>query len=68
VLRIEHPDYACGTLQLGIAGGLVLLGAVEMTTAAMCGLSARGVGCVLASRSWCATQLLETRVWDSTAR
>lgn len=50
-LLIEHPEHATSSLPLGHVGGLVLLGSVELTTAAMSTLAERGIACVLASRS-----------------
>lgn len=50
-LRVEHPDHPPRSLPLGHLGGLVLLGAVELTTAAMRTLTERGIACVIASQT-----------------
>lgn len=50
MLVIERADVAARTIPLGQIGAVVLLGAVECTTAALAELAARDIGCVIATR------------------
>ena len=49
-LVVTHTDGSTAQVQLGLIAGLVLLGAIEITSAAQLALADRGIGCVFATR------------------
>jgi len=49
-LVVTQPDESSTHLQIGLIGGLVLLGAVEISTGAQLALADRGIACVFATR------------------